>query len=80
MRKRLYKKKYKQNWGVLWSLNVQIDYIKLNSKLFEHTRFTHPKFPHRKWAEARYNEKNFHIRRSDINYWGHSHIGLWTPY
>jgi len=56
MRKRLYKKKYKQNWGVLWNTHDQIDYIQLNSRLFEHTRFTHSKFPHRKWAEARYNE------------------------
>lgn len=56
MRKRLYKKRYKQNWSFLWNTHDQIDYIQLNSKLFEHQRFAYSKFPHRKWAEARYNE------------------------
>lgn len=56
MKTRLYKKRYKQNWGFLWNMHDQIDYIQLNSRLFEHTRFTHYKFPHRKWAEARYLE------------------------
>lgn len=56
MRVRLYKKKYKQNLGFLWNSHDQINYIKLNSKLFEHQRFSYSKFPHRKWAEARYFE------------------------
>lgn len=58
MKARLYKKKYKQNWGFLWSYHDQIDYIQLNSRLYMHQRFTHPKFPHYKWAKARYLENH----------------------
>lgn len=54
------RKDAKMHGYYLWNKDL-IRYIKLNSKLFEHTRFTHPKFPHYKWAKAIYLENKGEI-------------------